>query len=94
MEIMQLIILALLIEALWETIKMGWQKGKLQTDKVGALIISIGLSVLAGADLFSLVGIALPVPVVGAVLTGVLLSRGSNFLHDLINKINGDNLAA
>ena len=32
-------------------------------------------------------GINLSIPLIGWILTGVLMSRGANFIHDLFNKI-------
>ena len=88
MEILTLIILALLCEAVWETLKMTWQDNKVSIDKIGALLIGLTIAFVTGADLLALVNIPSLVPYVGVVLTGVLISRGSNFIHDFLKKIN------
>jgi uncharacterized protein YacL len=95
MEIGQAIILilvaAFLAEAIWETLKMIWEPGKhLNPDRVGALVIGILIAVVFGLDLFTLLGFTVQWPalaLVGVVLTGILLSRGSNFIHDLFKSI-------
>jgi hypothetical protein len=87
MEYAQLIIVAILIEAIWENIKMVWQNGKVSIDKIGSLLISIILCVLTKIDIFPIVGISLVIPFVGSVLTGIIVSRGANFIHDLFAKI-------
>lgn len=55
-------------------------------------VVSMALGVvlcLAGkVDALSAVGLTINVPVVGQVLTGCLVSRGSNFVHDLWRRIN------
>ena len=89
MEIALFITTAILIEAVWENLKMVWKKGKFNVNKIGALLVSILICVLVGIDLFSLLGLTMSVPYVGSVLTGILMSRGANFIHDLFNKING-----
>ena len=89
MEYAQLIIIAILIEAMWENIKMIWQNGKFSIDKLGSLILSIVICILTKADIFPIVGISIVIPIVGSVLTGIIVSRGANFLHDLFNKIQG-----
>ena len=89
MEIALFITTAILIEAVWENLKMVWKKGKFNVNKIGALVVSILICVLVGIDLFSLLGLTMSVPYVGSVLTGILMSRGANFIHDLFNKING-----
>lgn len=90
MEYAQLVIVAILIEAIWENIKMIWQNGKFSIDKIGSLVISILICILAKIDIFSIVNLSIMVPVIGSILTGIIVSRGANFVHDLFNKISGD----
>ena len=89
MEYAQLVIIAILIEAIWENIKMIWQNGKFSIDKLGSLILSIVICILTKADIFPIVRISIAIPIIGSVLTGIIVSRGANFLHDLFNKIQG-----
>ena len=84
MNIAQLLTLAFLVEALWETLKMTWQNGKLQIDRIGALALGVGLSLVSGANLFGALGLSMGHPIIGQIFTGVLVSRGSNWLHDLL----------
>lgn len=90
MEYAQLVIVAILIEAIWENIKMVWQNGKFSIDKIGSLVISILICILVKIDIFPIVNLSIMVPVIGSILTGIIVSRGSNFVHDLFNKISGD----
>ena len=90
MEYAQLVIVAILIEAVWENIKMVWQNGKFSIDKIGSLVISILICILAKIDIFPIVNLSIMVPVIGSILTGIIVSRGANFVHDLFNKISGD----
>lgn len=82
-----ILVLAFLGEAIWETLKMTWQEGKVSIDRIGALVISILLAYTANLDIFALMGIALSLPILGTILTGILISRGTNFVHDLITKL-------
>lgn len=90
MEYAQLVIVAILIEAIWENLKMIWQNGKFSIDKIGSLVISILICILAKIDIFPIVNLSIMVPVIGSILTGIIVSRGANFVHDLFNKISGD----
>lgn len=90
MEYAQLVIVAILIEAIWENIKMIWQNGKFSIDKIGALVISVLICVLAKIDIFPIVNLSVSIPVIGSIFTGIIVSRGANFVHDLFNKISGD----
>lgn len=87
MSIVTIITIALLVEAIWETLKMVWQEGKISINTIGALIVGIAVSILAKIDIFAMQGISLSIPLVGWILTGILMSRGANFIHDLFNKL-------
>lgn len=89
MEFAQIVVLAVLVEAVWEAAKMVWQDGKFSVSMIATLVIGIALAILSGADLCAAVGIGLP-PIVGQIVTGILISRGSNYLHDLISKIGSN----
>ena len=82
----QLIILSLLAEAIWENLRMIWENGKFSINRLGALIVSIIVAIGTKIDLFELLEFEI-LPILGYVLTGILISRGANVLHDLLNKI-------
>ena len=86
MEYAQLVIVAILIEAIWENIKMIWQNGKFSIDKIGALVISVLICILAKIDIFPIVNLSVSIPVIGSIFTGIIVSRGANFVHDLFHK--------
>lgn len=87
MDLAQVVVLALLVEAIWETLKMCWQDGKFSWDRTGCLAVGIFLSVLCRANIFAAVGLAIGPDWLGSFCTGVLVSRGSNFFHDLLRKL-------
>jgi len=89
MEITTLIIISILVEAIWENCKMIWQHEKINVNMLGSLILSIILCLLAQVDFFKILGIELIVPFVGNIFTGIIISRGANFVNDLFNKIKG-----
>lgn len=87
MSIVTIVTVALLVEAIWETIKLVWKDGKANVNTIGALVVGILTAILAKLDIFAMQGISLTIPVISYVLTGILISRGANFIHDLFNKI-------
>ena len=87
MDFMQLIIVAILVEAIWENIKMVYQGGKLLISRIGSLVISIIICVIANVDIFPVVGISMSIPFIGSILTGIVVSRGANFVNDLFSKL-------
>lgn len=83
----KVIILAMICESVWQTLKMSWQKDKYLTiDNVGAIVCGLIVSFATNLDILSIVDIKTSVPYVGIILTGILISRGSNFIHDLLIK--------
>lgn len=79
--------IALIAESVWETLKMTWQEGKISIDRIGALVVALILCIGVRLDILSLLGINVTIPFLGVILTGILISRGSNFIHDLLVKI-------
>ena len=90
MDYAQLIIIAILVEAIWENLKMIWDKNKLNINMLGSLLLSMIICVLAQINIFEIVGINLIVPIVGSLLTGIIVSRGANFVNDLFSKLKGE----
>ena len=56
--------------------------------QIVAIVVSVLLCFATGADLFSVVGITFAWSWVGVVLTGILGSRGANYLSDFISKFH------
>lgn len=88
MDFLSVVIVALVGEAIWETIKMTWQHGKVNIDRIGALIVGLIIAIAAGIDIMDIIGVPMKIPYVGTVLTGVLISRGANFVHDILETVS------
>lgn len=85
--------IALIVEALVQVLKAGVP----DTINVPAWLwpvcsaaLGMLLCVLAKVDALDLLGISLSLPIVGSLLTGLLVSRGASFIHDLWMRIKGD----
>jgi hypothetical protein len=78
---------AILIEALVEYYNLIVVKRKIVWKQVVTLCTGIIVALLFNADLFTAIGIPIAVPFVGSVLTGVLCSRGSNYISDFVTKL-------
>ncbi len=89
MEYAALVIVAILVEAIWENIKMVFPNKKFSISMLGSLLVSILICVLTKVDIFPVVGLTISVPVIGSVLTGIIVSRGANFVNDLFTKLKG-----
>ena len=80
------IVLAILVEAVVETVKMAIEGG-IKWPNIDAMCLGIAVCILADKGILTLIGVEFPMWA-DAVLSGVLVSRGSNFISDLFGKIN------
>lgn len=87
MEWYALIFLAIVIEGLVTYTRTLVVDKVFQWQILAAMGLGIGCALAFGVDLFAIAGINSNVPFVGEILTGVVLSRGSNYLFDLIGQI-------
>ncbi|MBQ7799648.1 MAG: hypothetical protein IJ370_04075 [Oscillospiraceae bacterium] len=82
-----IIIMAILIEAVITYVKTWVVDKKLQWQALMSVVLGVLVSVVYNLDIPAAVGITCGVPFVGCVITGILISRGSNYIFDLIKKI-------
>lgn len=86
MELTGLLIFSVLVEAIVTTIRWVVEE-EFTWFKVAALVISVLVCVAYGVDFLAELGFSSSVPFVGSVLTGVVVSRGSNFFFDLVSAL-------
>ena len=51
-----------------------------------AALVGVGLALLYQVDLLALFGLRAIHPIAGWIVTGILIGRGSNYLHDLVDR--------
>lgn len=90
MDFAQLVLIAILVEAIWENLKMTYDKKKLNINMIGSLVLGILICILAKVDIFAIVGLNLFIPFIGSIFTGIIVSRGANFVNDLFKKLKGE----
>lgn len=90
LDFTHLALVAFLVEALLQTIKpiydkeTGWN-----IDKIVSIVVGIVVCLVTNVDLFAELGFVVSVPYLGSILTGVIASRGSNFVHDIFKFVQG-----
>lgn len=87
MDVFGLIFLAVVVEGLITYAKMAVVDKCLQWQVVLSIALGILVALAYNCDLFVMFGLSASVPVVGNVLTGVVLSRGANYVSDLIKTL-------
>ena len=86
-ELVVIFIMAILIEAIITYLKTWVVDKKLQWQVIVSVILGVIVSIAYGLDIPAAVGITCAVPYIGCAITGILISRGSNYIFDLIKKI-------
>ncbi len=79
---------AVLIEALISYVNQFFVQESFCWQMFVSLILGIGVAVAYKLDLLSYFNLKSEIPYIGSILTGILLSRGSNYFFDLIGKLS------
>ncbi len=87
MEYFGLVFLAVIVEGIITYTKEFFVKGEFKWELLISILIGVFVAVAYGVDIFALVGLETFIPYLGSVLTGVLISRGSNYVCDLVKSI-------
>lgn len=91
-----ILVIAAIVEHLWQWLKeifapwIRWlDNHNVPADRLGALLVSCVICFAVGdrIDLFVLLGIPLKIGWIGIAATAIAVSRGSNAVHDLFDKL-------
>jgi len=88
-QFISLTLMAIIVEGLITYLKTFFVNGKPQWQMLVGIGLGVTVALVYNVDVFALLGIVSTVPFVGAILTGILISRGSNYIFDLINTLQG-----
>ena len=86
-----LFIFAILVEAVIN-MTIGDVTTPKWVKKVASIVLGIGVCIVYKVGLIALLGVEGGIPVVDYIATGIIISRGSNFLSDLLTRIKGGNV--
>jgi len=93
-KLLLLFVVSVLTEGIWENLKkvipqVGFIKKHWNyIGKIGALLVGVAVAWLTDINIFALLEINIRSHIIGVILTGVMLGRGSNYVHDIISKLN------
>ena len=83
----KMIMVAILIEGIVTYFNEFFISGNIPWQMICSLILGILISVSYELDLPKHLGLKSTIPYIGSVLTAVLITRSSNYLYHLINKL-------
>lgn len=84
----KMIMATILIEGIVTYFNEFFISGNTPWQMIFSLILGVIISTSYKLDLPQHLGLESTIPYVGSVLTGILISRGSNYIFDLLNKIS------
>lgn len=82
-----IIAMAVVVEGIVTYIKEWFVNGEVKWQQIIAAVLGILLAVAYKLDMLLLMGMTATIPYIGCVLTGVLISRGSNYIFDFIKAL-------
>ena len=86
-EILVLVTSAILVESLVEILKSVFKDNKLNKAVIVSIIVGLLIAFTLDLDLFKLLNLQARIDYVGIVATGLIISRGSNYAHELLDKL-------
>lgn len=87
-DISKIAMIAIILEGTITYFKEFFVTGTFSWQMILSLILGIIVAVVYKLDLPKYLNIESHIPYVGCILTGILLSRGSNYLHDIFTSLN------
>ena len=95
--IVLILVLAITVEAIIQyskTIIEMLEKKQYKTfaTQLAAILLSVFICFTAGVDLYTLVGVSFTLPWLGMLLTGIVVSRGSNYPSDFIKRLQSPDI--
>ncbi len=86
-NIMSVMAISVVVEGLVSYAKMLVVDRKIEWQIVVAVALGVIFAIAYGIDVFALLGMKSIIPYFGNVMSGVLLSRGSNYIFDMFKTI-------
>lgn len=94
-ELIIIIIISIICQFVTDQIKrlFRFHKGRYFKNKINlkvltSIIFSVLLCISYEADIFVLLGMSTSFPLIGQIITAIIVSSGSTAVHELISKIN------
>lgn len=85
--------LTVVLEGVITYVQSWFVDKRVKWQQVASCGLGIGLAIAYKIDLLSQFNLTSEVPFIGQILTGVILSRGSNYTFDLIERLKGNKKA-
>lgn len=86
-QLMSFVSAAIVIEGIISYLSTIFSEGRISWKIVGSIALGLVLAFNLHLDFFLLLGISEQTYIIGTVCTGILISRGSNYVYDLYDSL-------
>ena len=83
-----ILVLAIIVEFTTEIVKSIFPSVRSRYSRIIAILLGMILCVSTKSGLMAIFNITPHLPLIDYLLTGIIISRGSNIIHDLVKKLN------
>lgn len=87
-DVSKMVMAAVLVEGIITYFNEFFVSGDAPWQMILSLVLGTVVAIAYKFDLPKYLNIESNVPYVGCILTGILISRGANYIYDLLTKIN------
>lgn len=94
-ELITIVILAIIAQSVVDQLKRAikFHKGKYYREKINlkvitSMVVSVVLCLSYRVDLLVLLGLSTSLPIIGQLVTAIIISAGASGVNDLISKLN------
>ena len=82
-----LLMMAVVVEGMITYFKTIAVNGKVQWQIIASIVLGVAVAVVYDLDMLASLGFAASVPYIGNAITGIAVSRGSNYVFDLVGQL-------
>ena len=86
-DVSKMVIITVLVEGIITYFNEFFVSGNAPWQMIFSLVLGIVVAIAYKFDLPRYLNMESNIPYVGCILTGILISRGSNYIYDLISKL-------
>lgn len=86
-DVSKMVIITVLVEGIITYFNEFFVSGNAPWQMIVSLVLGIVVAIAYKFDLPRYLNMESNIPYVGCILTGILISRGSNYIYDLISKL-------
>lgn len=87
-NVRNILIFSVVLESIITYFKSFFLNSEFHFTFVLSIIFGVIIAICYDLDILAKTGIKSKISILGNILTGILLSRGSNFIYELVNNLN------